>query len=47
MYLNGTKNISGWLRRSAQLSKISEPKITKTEENVGKKICKLMGRDHY
>jgi hypothetical protein len=46
MYLNGIKKISGWLRRSAQLSKIGEPKTTKTEENMGK-ICKLMCSDHY
>jgi hypothetical protein len=29
------KKISGWLR-SAQLSKISEPKTTETEENMEK-----------
>jgi len=30
------KKISGWFRRSAQLSKRSETKTTKTEENMEK-----------
>jgi hypothetical protein len=30
------KKISGCLRRSAQLPKISEPKTTETEENMEK-----------
>jgi predicted translin family RNA/ssDNA-binding protein len=46
LYLNGIKKISGWLRRSAQLSKLSETKTTRTEENM-EKIYKLMGSDHY
>jgi len=46
MYLNGIKKISGWLRRSAQLSQISEPETTKTEENM-ERIWKLMGSEHY
>jgi len=43
MYLNGIKKISGWFRRRAQLSKISETKTTKTEENMQKNL-KLNGQ---